>query len=480
MRINCKILGLVSDVIYSSRFSPCLHRRFVCKKVQLANFNPRNYSSNQTVKMEETVTNPSQVPLSDDVGQFDCKRKCDDESESVAEKKLKTETDLVRVKHKKFAILISYCGVNYYGLQRNNDVKTIEGDLFDAFLKLNLIKQEHYERPQEFYFQRAARTDKGVSAIKQILSCRMPESFQSSIPEINALLPPMIRVIAAKKTTLKFDCKNYCDGRTYAYLMPSYALAPLEEKNDLSYRIKLEHIDRFNQILKKYEGTHNFFNFTSQKTSVDPSAMRFIIKMECSQPFIRKDLEFVQIHVRGQSFMMHQIRKMIGLAIGIMKGFANEEVIDRAFGLVRLDIPKAPGLGLMLEEVHYDKYNKRFSGDGIHEALVWDEYNDVIKSFVEQFIYPVIIDTEINELSMMKWLQLLPIHTFTEREPGPPAPIDDSNPDVPERSVYLTAASNVGLISRQKETTTDAIKDAKESFSDTSNSILINEKNSST
>lgn len=39
-----------------------------------------------------------------------------------------------------------------------------------------------------------------------------------------------------------------------------------------------------------------------------------------------------------------------------------------------MDIPKAPGLGLILEDVHYDSYNRRFLGDGIHEQLVWDEF----------------------------------------------------------------------------------------------------------
>ena len=37
----------------------------------------------------------------------------------------------------------------------------------------------------------------------------------------------------------------------------------------------------------------------------------------------------------------------------------------------QLDIPKAPGLGLMLEAVHYDGYDKKYSGDGLHESIDW-------------------------------------------------------------------------------------------------------------
>lgn len=49
--------------------------------------------------------------------------------------------------------------------------------------------------------------------------------------------------------------------------------------------------------------------------------------------------------------MQHHIRKMIGLAIAILRGYTVEETILKAFKKDPLDIPKAPGLGLMLEEV---------------------------------------------------------------------------------------------------------------------------------
>jgi len=42
--------------------------------------------------------------------------------------------------------------------------------------------------------------------------------------------------------------------------------------------------------------------------------------------------------------------------------------------LIQVDIPKAPGLGLMLERVHYDGYNKKYGTDGLHEEITWDEY----------------------------------------------------------------------------------------------------------
>ena len=287
-------------------------------------------------------------------------------------------------------------------------------------LKTGVITQKEYDRPQDMYFQRAARTDKGVSALRQILSCKLPKDFPDKIELINSHLVPQIRLVAAKRTTRYFDSKNFCDYRTYAYMMPSYALCGIDEAVQLDFRATRKHIDGFNKILSRYIGTHNYHNFTSQRAPTDASSQRYIMSIECGDPFIRNDLEFVIVRVRGQSFMLHQIRKMMGLALGIQRGYTTEASFDKAFDLQRLDIPIAPGLGLMLEEVHYDKYNSRFGGDSVHEPLVWSEYSETLQKFANDFIYPVVVSTESQELSMMKWLQLLPVHTFDVREDGPP------------------------------------------------------------
>lgn len=161
-----------------------------------------------------------------------------------------------------------------------------------------------------------------------------------------------------------------------------------------------------------YKGTHNFHNFTSQKGPRDPSAKRYITHMSCGEPFVRQEAEFAVITVRGQSFMMHQIRKMIGLVIAVVKGYVDEGVIERSWGEEKVDIPKAPGLGLVLERVHFDRYNKRFGGDGIHETLEWTEEEEAIAAFKDKHIYPSIVATELLEKSMVNWMATLYIHDF--------------------------------------------------------------------
>lgn len=52
-------------------------------------------------------------------------------------------------------------------------MRTIEEELFKALLKTNYINEESYNQIQFIGFQRAARTDKGVSAVRQVVSLKM-------------------------------------------------------------------------------------------------------------------------------------------------------------------------------------------------------------------------------------------------------------------------------------------------------------------
>lgn len=80
-----------------------------------------------------------------------------------------------RVKKRKFLLLLGYNGANYSGMQRNPEVNTIEEELLSAMLKHKWIIDEGFKQPQMVHFQRAARTDKGVSAARQCISLKLRE-----------------------------------------------------------------------------------------------------------------------------------------------------------------------------------------------------------------------------------------------------------------------------------------------------------------
>lgn len=69
---------------------------------------------------------------------------------------------------------------------------------------------------------------------------------------------------------------------------------------------------------------------------------------------------WVRMDIHGQSFLLNQIRKMIGMAVAVYRGVAPRNGIEittdpqRNFGT-----PLAPELGLLLAECLYEAYNAR-------------------------------------------------------------------------------------------------------------------------
>lgn len=205
------------------------------------------------------------------------------------------------------------------------------------------------------------------------------------------------------------------------------------------YRTEPRLLEKANMVLKMYEGTKSFHNFTAKKGFNDPSAKRVILSFNCGKPFVLKDVEFVTFKVKGQSFMLHQIRKMVGLALAIIRGLAEDSTIALATRKIIMDIPTAPGLGLMLDQVHYDRYNKRYAEDGSHEALDWKEEEEAVQKFIMEEIFPRILETEITEKPMFEWLDYLTKHTYLERKPedakiveeeGPGGADDEDDPEI--------------------------------------------------
>lgn len=119
--------------------------------------------------MVDTMPQTKEIDIKEpDTNQVE-KRPLEDQTESDAKK----PRTYVRVKKRNFAMMLGYLGTNYYGMQRNPAMPTIEEDLIQAMFKAELIDSDAVETIQNIHFQRAARTDKGVSAVRQVVSLKL-------------------------------------------------------------------------------------------------------------------------------------------------------------------------------------------------------------------------------------------------------------------------------------------------------------------
>lgn len=73
--------------------------------------------------------------------------------------------------------------------------------------------------------------------------------------------------------------------------------------------------------------------------------------VSAEKPFMYENMEFITLKIHGQSFMMHQIRKMVSMVVAVIRNIVNEETFEKTFSSDKIHIPRAPSLGLVLNHV---------------------------------------------------------------------------------------------------------------------------------
>lgn len=524
-------------------------------------------------------------------------------------------------KKRKVALYVAYIGAGYHGMQRNPGYPSIEGELEKAICKAGGISEANAESFTKINWMRAARTDKGVSAVGQLVSLKMVVGHTNYdvIEHINKHLPAQIRVLGYTKTTAGFDARKHCDKRRYEYVLPAWAFdsnscrsrlcveeaelrsaanpteangvlpsaanptvangvlphsantqspsvstgetsdpadplghsqqastadaiaeataaavaaeavtntesvpdsqsaaastaqadmpqptpteaaieagqgpaldqnspheatlngvasasasikqspscatgpsqktassaigsgavpedvpahsrapedptpasggtpgdgsgpgdapSPISDANQplpSSFVFDEAAARRLTTILRQYEGTHNFHNFTVRLEATDPSAKRYMLSCQCAGTFEIQGQQWVRIVIIGQSFMLHQIRKMVGMAVAIMRGDAPANCIKIALQPKRaVPTPMAPDIGLFLDECYYDAYNNRWGAD--HEHVTLSQFDARVAKFKAELMYPHIATSDANASTNATWLRTLTNRSF--------------------------------------------------------------------
>uniref|UniRef100_A0A1I8G6Q1 tRNA pseudouridine synthase n=1 Tax=Macrostomum lignano TaxID=282301 RepID=A0A1I8G6Q1_9PLAT len=276
------------------------------------------------------------------------------------------------------ALMMMYSGSGYAGMQRQPDRPTVEGALLDCLLAGGHINAGQFAQPrQQLGFVTASRTDSGVSALAQLVTLHHDLADPGAlVRDLNSRLPDSFRVLDAVRVTKGFNSRYRVLNRTYAYYCPTFALCPDPLPSAYAYRIEPDRLRHLRYCLSRFPGTRNYFNFTCGRLLDDPSCARYIVNSWADEPFLYNGLEFVEIRIVGQSFMRHQIRKMIGLCIAVVRGQYEPSAFDAAFSAKRrLNVPRAPGLGLLLCDLNYAIYNREYAAKLGYPTLDWARFH---------------------------------------------------------------------------------------------------------
>jgi len=388
---------------------------------------------------------------------------------------------------KKVAMLVSFLGTNYVGMQMNEKQKTIHSLIEYAMYQGGFLSPSNFGYPSKYSWSNSARTDKGVHALAQVVSCKIEIPLGMTLNDvrkgINQYLPNDIKVLDIIKVTKGFNAKTSRDKVRYQYILPSYILldpkelckifqdcdismdrtkqTSVKDDNDstndddsdtkttlraniftkeeiqklqsklTSYRLPQSKLDNFQKVLQTYKGTHSFHNYTNRKKPGDASCKRYILSFDVipaqTQISPYDNSQWIVTQVVGQSFLLHQIRKMISMAIDVCRGSVPDiNIMDKSFDplkVIPLDV--APSQGLLLEMSYFDGYNKyKVLNDHNHEqtetyeknVLSWhvtNEQNGVltdiqkeIKDFKENVIIDYTMKEEFNDGNFLEYIYL--------------------------------------------------------------------------
>jgi len=235
--------------------------------------------------------------------------------------------DEATYRKKPMALLVGYDGTLFKGNTVNHELprgSTVDDVLEDALFRAGNIVLSNYRSRglSRLKWSRSSRTDKGVSSLATVVSCRLevdpdiwnPESkllgdFEARrfCEAVNGFLPETVKVFAAFSTPKSFQARRACVARTYEYLLPARCLGYASSEcvsdrgSEASHPSAASHhsswpgvdsrrgqtfqetLRAFREALAAFEGSHYFHNYTrraayarskTENRSVDASASR--------------------------------------------------------------------------------------------------------------------------------------------------------------------------------------------------------------
>lgn len=246
----------------------------------------------------------------------------------------------------KMALIVEYDGTNYQGFQWQPEAPTIQGELEKAIYKVTQEKVRVLA---------ASRTDTGVHAKGQVVSFRTTSSLPTDIMirALNYYLPKDILVKKALKVELDFNVQRDAASREYCYYILDSAEGSALWRNYVYHSPFPLDFNAMGQACALLVGCHNFAGFASKLGKLQRNTIRTIYEAR-----VQRKGPFIVFYIRGNSFLPHQIRHIVGALIQVGMGKMGIKAFSQFLenpqrGAVRSSIPAH---GLYLVTVNYDTH----------------------------------------------------------------------------------------------------------------------------
>ena len=225
----------------------------------------------------------------------------------------------------KLALLIGYLGGKFAGSQYQPNKRTVEGEFIKAGISCGA-----WENAKTASFRTAGRTDKGVSARRQLASVTVsnPKRFCEAM---NFYLPVDIWCHGYTEVDDEFYPRYHAGIRTYRYFYPH----------------KLN-IEKMKEAAELFIGTHDFSGFSKMEKGRDP--MRTVTKTEV---FAGND-GYPVFEVSAKSFLWNMVRGMAGILEPIGLGLMPTDAVAKQLKSHIWRVHPASAEGLVLWDTKTD------------------------------------------------------------------------------------------------------------------------------
>jgi tRNA pseudouridine38-40 synthase len=272
-------------------------------------------------------------------------------------------------------LTLAYDGHDFAGWQVQPDRLSVQGTLVSAF--------EHLTGEKTLP-QGSGRTDAGVHALAQIatVTTASPIPVDNLVRALNDILPRSIRVLAAEEMPHEFHARRSAVAKTYRYHIYRGAIcSPFQARYVYHHPYPLDE-SRMIQAAALVEGEHDFTSFAA----VDPERRKEIFErskaLETKKESLATNsvgletnetgLEINNVRtifqsqwhrhadeliytVRGNGFLHHMVRNLVGTFLMVGKGSLTVADVRRILELRDRSAAAAtaPASGLFLVSVEY-------------------------------------------------------------------------------------------------------------------------------
>lgn len=240
-----------------------------------------------------------------------------------------------------YKLEISYDGSRYAGWQRQNNARTIQGEIERAIEillkeKINLIG--------------SGRTDAGAHALRQVANFNIGnriDNLNKFLYALNCMLPKDIAVNSIEEVAEDFHARYSAKKRIYYYLI-SKNKNPFFEKYSLQARDKLD-IELLNAFASRFEGKKDFRTFSAKDCWTENRVC------DVYSARWRETKELYLFRIESDRFLRGMIRAIVGAILHFSRIGKDISVIDLLFEEKNRELApySAPARGLFLAKVIY-------------------------------------------------------------------------------------------------------------------------------